>query len=638
MTAVLSAALEYVSLGLQVRPGFKLGPDGRTCNCPNPDCSKPGKHPVYSRDKDKKARTLQATDNADQVRRDFAQFPNSNVRIATGPGTGLAVLDVDRHTEAKDGFVNLAGLEDALQKRGQSLPTTPTALSAGDGEHRYFRVPDDFSLALSPSSGKPYIKIDIAPGLELLYGQDATAPPSTLGTRSYRWKDGLALGQVAIAEAPAYLLQIAAEKSREGTGAPPIDKGAQIPVGERGKRIISVAKALYRNGASDHDVRIAVEPIIARFADPIGDTWSEADIVRALKSAERYAQNSGPYEPKEEARRPTEPDPSWGVMTTVGLLSLSLTEGVPRVQDLFTDGTIVLVSGRGGSHKTWVSDDIALSVASGQPFLGKATVPGPVLILQLEGSHREHQRRIRTLCHGRGITGSELEKLPLYHRWGRFNLSETKPRELLRAWVKEFQPVLITIDNLRLAFKGNEDSSEFAAELQQIIQDLQEDCPCTYLLVHHQRKRAKDQHLNDPGELLRGSGGLRNMSDYHAVVTSRADGSGVLTVDKYREGEVPPPIAFKFVGPEKPEGAGFVNLGAPKHHAEAKRDATTEKVAQALWRTPGVAASAIAQDVGISDATAKTRLGDLEEKGKARREGKGKATRWYPCGEVVEHE
>ena len=66
------------------------------------------------------------------------------------------------------------------------------------------------------------------------------------------------------------------------------------------------------------------------------------------------------------------------------------------VRDVLTQGAVGFIAGQPKSYKSWAALDLALSVASGQPFLGHFAVedPGPVLYIQEEDSGPMVKRRL----------------------------------------------------------------------------------------------------------------------------------------------------------------------------------------------------------------------------------------------------
>jgi hypothetical protein len=108
MNALLEAALHYVPLGWHVLPLHSTR--YRRCSCGNPDCPLPGEHP-RTRHGEKGA-----SNDAEQIKAWWAQCPDANVGVATGP-SGLVVIGVDRDK----------GLARLRELAGDELPVTRVA-------------------------------------------------------------------------------------------------------------------------------------------------------------------------------------------------------------------------------------------------------------------------------------------------------------------------------------------------------------------------------------------------------------------------------------------------------------------------------------------------------------------------------
>jgi len=126
-----------------------------------------------------------------------SQYPNCNWGVATGPGSGVFILDVDSIAHGADGRKSLAELE----TRHGRLPSTLTVLTGGGGEHRYFKYPKCCDIRNSDGS-----RNRLGAGLDVRgSGGLAIVPPSVHECgQAYRWLDAAA----QIAEAPAWLLAL----------------------------------------------------------------------------------------------------------------------------------------------------------------------------------------------------------------------------------------------------------------------------------------------------------------------------------------------------------------------------------------------------------------------------------------------
>src|SRR5574337_272060 len=132
----------------------------------------------------------------------LAEHLTWNVGHATGSISRTVVIDIDHGQRVKpDGsIVRKTGYHSfaALEKRlGQAPASISWRTGSGSGEQRVFRIPADTVIPRN-SAGKLGIDIDIRGE-----GGYAVLPPSahSSGLR-YAWLDGLAPGEVAMAELP----------------------------------------------------------------------------------------------------------------------------------------------------------------------------------------------------------------------------------------------------------------------------------------------------------------------------------------------------------------------------------------------------------------------------------------------------
>jgi len=203
---MLEEALALVARGYRVLPLHTptFGADGTCngCSCGRPECRPGG---TQARDVGKHPRTRRgvadATVDPAQVRRWWERWPSANIGIATG--RGLIVLDVD-------------GPEGQAAIRGRHVPLTVTARSGrdGGGYHVYLRAPA--GVRLVNRSGA-------LPGVDLKTdGGYVVAPPSMHATgRRYTWGEYTSPGDVWIADAPDWLVDLATAQPRPDLAGSP---------------------------------------------------------------------------------------------------------------------------------------------------------------------------------------------------------------------------------------------------------------------------------------------------------------------------------------------------------------------------------------------------------------------------------
>ena len=183
-----------------------------------------------------------------------AEHPGCNWGVATGPASGVFVLDVD----GKAGRASLA----ALEAECGPLPVTLKSVTGRQdgGEHRWFKYPADREVR--GRVGKLGTGLDIrgAGGLVIV-------PPSVHKSgRPYQWD----APQYPIADAPNWLL----ERLSDTTAKPhktPAERSI-LPVGQRNDGLTRYAGALRRKGADLHELeRRLLEANTRRCQPPLED-------------------------------------------------------------------------------------------------------------------------------------------------------------------------------------------------------------------------------------------------------------------------------------------------------------------------------------------------------------------------------
>lgn len=188
----------YIDLGLAVLPlwGIKNG----SCACPKgKDCKNAGKHP----DARRAPNGVKNATRDKALLRQWSRTANSNWAVRCGEplvgGGFLIVLDVD----PRNGGTTV-GLP--------TLPETCTQETGGGGQHYLFKAPESISSRT------------LGPGLDLqAAGKYIVVDPSVHASGgTYSWAMGHGVGDLAIADAPPWMLEGAggaeARPPREGDG------------------------------------------------------------------------------------------------------------------------------------------------------------------------------------------------------------------------------------------------------------------------------------------------------------------------------------------------------------------------------------------------------------------------------------
>lgn len=198
-------------------------------------------------------------------------------------------------------------------------------------------------------------------------------------------------------------------------------------------------------------------------------------------------------EPSDPAPNPVSSSPLGGgketrkgiVLTRLEDLLNEPDEEVPWLVDrLLIQGGLSLLAGKPKAGKSTLARCIALSVASGHPVLGRATVPGPVIYLGLEDIRSQMKKHFQTM----GATNE-----PLLIHAGTVGPSSLGSIRELRDLIREHKAVLVVVDILLRLIRVNDanDYAEMTNALNPIL-DLARETDCHLMLVHHAGKKNKE--------------------------------------------------------------------------------------------------------------------------------------------------
>ncbi|MGL4253977.1 MAG: AAA family ATPase [Fusobacteriaceae bacterium] len=175
-----------------------------------------------------------------------------------------------------------------------------------------------------------------------------------------------------------------------------------------------------------------------------------------------------------------------------------------------------IVAGQPKVFKSTFVQDLAVSVASGRPFLGEYKVhePGPVLIVQNENTVGMIKDRNEKMMKHKGLVGKVdvkgdrlkvrfAEDLPIcYVNQSGFNFDDQGHLEAIENMIKEVKPVLVVFDPLYLMFGGDINSAKDLQRVLYWLLQIKIKYKTAIILVHHYNKGSD---ANRGGQKMLGS-------------------------------------------------------------------------------------------------------------------------------------
>ena len=152
----------------------------------------------------------------------------------------------------------------------------------------------------------------------------------------------------------------------------------------------------------------------------------------------------------------TEPPRFVNVISTREFLSIDLRQSY-LIENVTVQGQQGTIGGRSKTCKTLVALDMALSVASGTPFLGHFDVAAaaPVGFFSYESGGATLQRTFARIARSRGLTPDATADLPIFWQFeDRICLSDPVHIDAAAELVKQRQIKLLIVDPLYLTLFG----------------------------------------------------------------------------------------------------------------------------------------------------------------------------------------
>ncbi len=248
---------QLAALGLRIFPAHNVH-NGR-CSCGNPRCENPAKHPRF------KGWQSAATTDLAQIGQWRRQYPYANWANAV---EGL-VLDNDPRNGGAESLIR-------LEHDHGALPLTWRSNTGGGGEHYYFSLPPGVTVRSGPLEGYPGLDIKTVNSLVI-------APGSVHASgRRYEWAADAHPDDIPRAEAPAWLVRLAARPRKVETAAA---SDAEPIIANRNVTLTSLAGKLRQDGLSQGAIEAALLVTNAERCQP---PLPEQEVCAIAKSVARY--------------------------------------------------------------------------------------------------------------------------------------------------------------------------------------------------------------------------------------------------------------------------------------------------------------------------------------------------------------
>lgn len=213
------------------------------------------------------------------------------------------------------------------------------------------------------------------------------------------------------------------------------------------------------------------------------------------------------------------------------------------VEPLWGESSVGVIGGAPKCAKTWLGLDLALSVATGTPCLGRYAVPrpGPVLVYLAEDALTAVRERLEGMARHRGLelAGVEIHVITAPS----LRLDRQPHRRQLLETARRLRPRLLLLDPLVRLHGVDENNAGEVAELLAYFRELQRQLDLALILVHHTRKNAAGGQ--SAGQGLRGSSDIHAFGDSNLYL--RRVREQLVLSSEHRAAPASPPVHLELV-------------------------------------------------------------------------------------------
>ena len=423
----------------------------------------------------------------EEIYRWWQQYPNANIGIVTGKVSGIVVIDLDPDKDDNESGARIY----------EQAPTDFIAKTGRGGYHLYYHYPEDV--------GHIPNRVGLLPGVDVRAdGGYVVAPPSAHSSgRLYEWIRRGELGKL-----PPHLVgfltsHTPVERDDEESNSKWLsDLLAGVEEGQRNDACARLCGYLIGKGVP----KDVVLTIVRQWNEKNRPPLSDHEVAATVESVYKTANRRGPVSQNQPQDGGTG-QVSTSLFSVVNIREYMVHHGNNQVswlvQDWLPEAAIGFVVAPPGSFKTWLTFDMAVSVATGTPFLGEYPVQrtGPVLLIQQEDFHGDIAQRLAVILQSRLDLRAEVMKddqfevkappeIPIYiHPDRNLRFADQVVMDALELRIRELRPALVILDPLYSAAMTDDYMTKSAEQMLR-LKIIRDRYGCSFLVAHHTTKHA----------------------------------------------------------------------------------------------------------------------------------------------------
>lgn len=412
----------------------------------------------------------------------FTNLSGAGVGIVTGKVSNVIVLDVESTCPYP--------IEDILKK----YPTQLISRSGSGGYHLFYQYPTNVPKVAN--------RVRIFDGADLRADGGFIVLPPTIHSsgKRYEWVSEGVPGRF-----PAALLDLRSQPKVQSDGW--ITEALRgVSEGGRNDACARLAGYFFKKGMT-YDI---VESLLLDWNERNDPPMPTKEVRTTIKSIER-SHSTSDFQPTyvqftddraEDEKQESQKQSSFDVMRMVDYVKGYGGGGVSwLVDEWLPDKSITFLVSPPESYKTWILLDLAVSVSSGTPFLGRYQInsPGPTMIIQQEDSHEGLTDRLALIVEQKLNAVPKLEgdtwqvpampDLPIYvHPSRQLRFDNKKVIEELEQQIAAIRPKVIMIDPLYSTTASTDNYMADLANQMMVLKTFRDKYGCSFLIAHHSKK------------------------------------------------------------------------------------------------------------------------------------------------------
>ena len=415
----------------------------------------------------------------EQVENWFAHLTGAGVGLVTGRVSNIVVLDVESYCKIP--------IEELLKK----FPTQMISKTGSGGYHLFYQYPQGVSKVSN--------RVGIFDGADIRADGGFIVLPPTVhpNGNKYEW-----VKQGAPGTFPKELLDMNS-KPQTSQGEGWITESLRgVSEGGRNDACARLAGYFFKKGMTQ-DI---VEAILLEWNERNDPPLPVNEVRTTIRSIERS--HSGvttqftSVQFEDDSPKLEEQTSTFDVMKMQDYVRGYGGDGVSwLVDDWLPDKSITFLISPPESYKTWMLLDLAVSVSSGVPFLGRYDVykTGPTLIIQQEDSHSgltdrlalivEQKLKLKANIDGETWQIPKMPDLPIYvHPDRRLRFDNKQVLDELEEQIKQIRPKVIMIDPLYSTTSSTDNYMADLANRMMVLKAWRDKYGCSFVIAHHSKK------------------------------------------------------------------------------------------------------------------------------------------------------